>query len=240
MAIYRFRPTSIEANPAADSGTSLSGTGTAISDANKLAAFAGQCDSVPGSFPIGFPAQNDVVAYQNSIAYFDASQVGSRTDIFRCTNMLEIGSDTPIATKLLGHTNISASWKVGALDGDVYSGFPSGAGGLFRMHGFRIELRNASGVLASTYRQFASVFEDGSLPAIINLNSNPWSPSLAAISSAFGFNFYMYNSDNADSVECTPNLGIYALELVVSADPPAGVGAKLATHPVAIRLGLSL
>lgn len=240
MVTYRFKPTAFAVNPAADSGTSVTGSGAGFSDVTKLAAFAGQCDNVPSSFPGGFPSTNDIVAYQNAIAYFDASVAGSRSDLIRPTNYVEIGTDIPIATKLIGHTNIQITRRFGLMDGDVYSGFPGNGGGLFRLYGVRVEARNGSGAIAGTYQQFANIFEDGSNPAMLHLTSNPWSVSLAQLSTAFGINFYVYNSDNADSSECTANFGVYAIELTVTADPPAGVGAKLATHPVALRLGLSL
>lgn len=226
MATYRFKPTTFVAVPSADSGTSLTGTGTGFSDATKLAAFAGQCDNVPSSFPGGFPATNDVVAYQNAIAYFDASAVGSRSDIIRATNYVEIGTNTPIATKLVGHTNISITRRFGFMDGDVYSGFPGNGGGLFHLYGVRAELRNASGALASTYQQFASIFEDGGNPSMVHLTASPWLVALAAITTAFGMNFYVYNSDSADSSECTANLGVFAMELTVTADPPASAGRR--------------
>ena len=96
------------------------------------------------------------------------------------------------------------------MDGDVYSGWPGGGGGLFHAYGVRVELRNASGVLASSYRQFASIFEDGGVPAVIDLNSSPWALSLAQITTAFGMNLYVYNSDGADAFEPDTNLGIFA------------------------------
>ena len=95
--------------------------------------------------------------------------------------------------------------------------FPTGGGGLLHLHGIRVELRNGSGALASTYRQFASVFEEGGQPAILNLNSNLWTPTVGQLSTAFGFNFYVYCSDGADAFELTPNMGVYALELSVDA-----------------------
>lgn len=245
MAIYRFKPTSFVQNPfPTDTGTSLSGTGVDLFGVNNLANFAGLSDGIPGSLPsspAGFPPTNNQSAYQAAITYGDmTSTPDGRTNLVQATTCVEIGTGIAIASKLVGHTNISAWLKLGLMDGDVYSGWPGGGGGLFHAYGVRVELRNATGALASSYRQFASIFEDGGQPAIINLNVSPWSVSLAQITAAFGMNLYVYNSDGADSFELTQNLGIFALELVVQADPPAGVGAKLATHPVAIRLGLTL
>lgn len=225
MPIYRFKPTTFAVNPTADSGSdaAMTGTGSSISDATKLANFAGESDGVPVTFPVGFPSQFDIVAYQNSIAYYDATATaGGRSDLFRATNMTEIGTGTAIDTKLDGHTINSAWMRIGLVDGDLYAGFPVGGGGLLHLHGVRVELRNASGALASTYRQFAGIFEEGGSPAIVNLNGSPWTPALAAITSAFGFNFYVYKSEaGVDSFELTPNLGVFALELSVDATPPA-------------------
>lgn len=218
MAVYRFKPTTFAVNPAGDSGTSITGTGSALSDVTKLAAFAGSCDNVPSSFPGGFPSMGDVVAYQNAIAYYDATATpGGQSDTIRATNFTEISSGTAIATKLSGATINSAWMRIGLMDGDVYAGFPTGGGGLLHLHGIRVELRNGSGALASTYRQFASVFEEGGQPAILNLNSNLWTPTVGQLSTAFGFNFYVYCSDGADAFELTPNMGVYALELSVDA-----------------------
>jgi len=233
MPVYRFRPTTFAVNPTADSGSdaNMTGTGAVFSDATKLAAFAGLSDGIPGSYPGGFPPQSDAVPYQNAIAYYDASSIASgRSDRIRATNMLEVGTNIAIATKLTGHTINSAWMRIGLMDGDLYAGFPSGGGGLLHLHGVRVELRNASGALASSYRQFASIFSDGGNPAMLNLNSSPWTPALAAITSAFGFNFYVYNSDNADSFELTPNLGVFALELSVDATAPGGSAPPSTTH----------
>jgi hypothetical protein len=223
MPVYRFKPGTFAVNPTADSGSdaAMTGTGSALSDATKLAAFAGLSDSIPGSYPAGFPAQNDIVAYQNAIAYYDATAAaGGRSDRIRATAFTEVGTGIAIATKLVGHTINSAWMRLGLMDGDLYAGFPSGGGGLLHTHGVRVELRNASGALASTYRQFASVFIDGGNPALLNLNSSPWTPSLASITSAFGVNFYVYS--DADSFELTPNMGVFALELSVDATAPGG------------------
>ncbi len=223
MPVFRFKPTSFSVNPSADSGSNaaMTGTGSSMSDATLLGAFASLCDNVPNSFPVGFPPVSDPVAYQNAIAYYDATATaGGRSDIIRATALTEISSGTPIATKLSGYTINSAWMRLGMMDGDVYAGFPSGAGGLLHLHGVRVELRNGSGALSSTYRQFAGVFEEGGNPAIVNLNVNLWTPSTSQLSSAFGFNFYIYNSDGADAFELTPNLGVFALELSVDATAP--------------------
>lgn len=233
MPVYRFKPGTFAVNPTADSGTNaaMTGTGAAMSDVTKLANFAGQSDSVPGSFPGGFPPQNDVVAYQNAIAYYDAtSSITGRSDIIRPTNFSEIGTGTVIATKLTGHTINSAWLRIGLMDGDLYAGFPTGGGGLLHQHGVRVELRNGSGALASSYRQFSNVFIEGGSPAILNLNGTPWTFSVAQLSTAFGMNLYIYNSDGADPFELTPNLGVFALELSVDATPPGGASLPSTGH----------
>lgn len=222
MAVYRFKPTTLTQNPfPTDSGTSITGTGTDITNLADIANFAGLSDSIPNSFPTGFPPPADSTAYQAALAYSDmTSTPDGRTSTVRATAFTEIGTDIPVATKLAGHTINSAWLRIGLMDGDVYSGWPSGGGGLLHVYGVRVELRNASGALASTYRQFASVFEEGGQPAMLNLNTDLWTPSLASITSAFGFNLYIYNSDGADVFELTPNLGMWALELSVDATAP--------------------
>ena len=227
MAVYRFKPTTFVQNPfPTDSGTSVAGTGVDLLNVADLANFAGESDGIPSSLPgspAGFPPQNDSPAYQAAITYGDmTSTPDGRTNTVQATNLVEIGTDVPIATKLAGHTINSAWMRIGLIDGDLWSGAPVGGGGLLHLHGVRVELRNASGALASTYRQFAGVFEEAGPPSIINLNTNLWTLSLASITSAFGFNFYIYNSEvGVDSFELTPNLGVFALELSVDATPPA-------------------
>jgi hypothetical protein len=223
MAVYRFKPTTFTQNPfPTDSGTSVASSGIDLLNTADLANFAGESDGLPGVFPSGFPAQLDQPAYEAAICYGDmTSTPDGRTNTMRATNLVEIGTDIAIATKLAGMTINSAWMRIGLMDGDLYAGFPTGGGGLLHTYGVRVELRNGSGALASSYRQFANVFSDGGSPEIINLNVTPWTFTEASLSTAFGLNFYVYNSDGADVFELTPNFGIFALELSVDATAAA-------------------
>lgn len=226
MAIYRFIPTTLASNPSLDTGTGMSTGGEPYDNGiNFLTNFAGVSDNIPLTFPPGFPALGNQAQYTAAISYFNpqgtGQSAGGSSVVVRGTALTEIDTGIAIATKLAGH-RINAAWfRIGLIDGDLYAGFPTGGGGLLHGYGVQVELRNSSGTLSSTYREFPNEFVDGDQPGFLNLNANPWAPSLASINSTFGINFRVYCSDGADVFELTPNLGVFAVELSVDATPPS-------------------
>lgn len=241
MPIDVFYP-SAATQPAAAEGLLIEGLGaTSWSNLNK-AAFDAALNTNDGSLT---PPANGVYApAANEFMRTPIQSVGLGlySKMFRLSSWLRLGDDASLASVVAaGSTITNVSLNKRTSDADMGLTATSGLG--TNAYFFQYQLRTAAGAFGPVLD--SNQFFDYAGTSFYFYRTDPIAdfflnlPSAAQLRDAgFGINGRMgFNGESAS--ECSPEMGFNGVRLTIDHTPP-GVGVRLSTHPIAVRLGLSL